>query len=159
VAVSFIGEGNQSSYPRVQKMSWFVCFKLEVFIWCHVVNVPKSSIAFRGILICVIYRPGDMDFGEQPQILKDLNHFDLKCYLNCPIRIEIITGSHIFILSLPQVVTLCPYCTPPVTFFFTHWKITVKERTITAENYRLRLLSASLSLFTIETMDTRLSAV
>jgi hypothetical protein len=25
----------------------------------------------------------------------------------CPIRIEIITGSHIFILLLPQVVTLC----------------------------------------------------
>jgi hypothetical protein len=33
-------------------------FKLEVFIWRHVVNVPTSSTTFRGILICVIFRPG-----------------------------------------------------------------------------------------------------
>ena len=35
-------------------------FRLEVFIWCHVVYVPKSSTAFRGILICVISRSRDM---------------------------------------------------------------------------------------------------
>jgi hypothetical protein len=34
--------------------------KLEVFIWRHGVYVPKSTTAFRGILICVIYRPTDM---------------------------------------------------------------------------------------------------
>jgi hypothetical protein len=37
-----------------------VHFKLEVFIWRHVFYVPKSSITFRGILICVIFRPIDM---------------------------------------------------------------------------------------------------
>jgi hypothetical protein len=34
-------------------------FKPEVFIWCHVVYVPKSSTPFRRILICVIFRPRD----------------------------------------------------------------------------------------------------
>ena len=34
--------------------------KLEVFIWRHVVYVPKSSTTFRRILICVIFRPRDM---------------------------------------------------------------------------------------------------
>jgi hypothetical protein len=34
--------------------------KLEVFIWRHVVYVPKSSTIFRGILICVISRLRDM---------------------------------------------------------------------------------------------------
>jgi hypothetical protein len=34
--------------------------KNEVFIWRHVVYVPKSSTTFRGILICVIFRPRDM---------------------------------------------------------------------------------------------------
>jgi hypothetical protein len=33
-------------------------------------------------------------------------------FCNCPIRIEIITGSHIFILFLPRVVTLCLHFTP-----------------------------------------------
>jgi hypothetical protein len=35
-----------------------------------------------------------------------------KMFRNCPIRIEIITGSHIFILFLPWVVTLCLHFTP-----------------------------------------------
>jgi hypothetical protein len=34
--------------------------KKKVFIWRHVVYVPKSSTTFRGILICVIFRPRDM---------------------------------------------------------------------------------------------------
>ena len=42
---------------------------------------------------------------EQPTTLDDLGRFDLKIFRNCPIRMEIITGSHIFILFLPQVVT------------------------------------------------------
>jgi len=29
---------------------WCLRFKLEVFIWRHVVNVPKSSTTFRRIL-------------------------------------------------------------------------------------------------------------
>jgi hypothetical protein len=37
---------------------------------------------------------------EQPKTLDDLGCFDLKMFRNCPIRIEIITGSHIFILFL-----------------------------------------------------------
>jgi hypothetical protein len=46
-----------------------------------------------------------------PKTLDDLGRFDLKMYCNCPIRIEIITGSHIFILFLPWVVTLCLHFT------------------------------------------------
>jgi hypothetical protein len=34
--------------------AWSLRFKLKVFICRHVVNVPKSSITFRGILICAI---------------------------------------------------------------------------------------------------------
>jgi hypothetical protein len=44
---------------------------------------------------------------EQPKTLDDLGCFDLKMFRKCPIRIEIITGSHIFILFLPRVGTLC----------------------------------------------------
>ena len=39
---------------------WSLHFKQEVFIWRHVVYVPKSSTIFRGILICMIFRHGDM---------------------------------------------------------------------------------------------------
>ena len=45
---------------RSQKTSGSLCSKLEVFIWRHVVYVPKSSTIFRGILICVIFWPRDM---------------------------------------------------------------------------------------------------
>ena len=45
---------------RNQKTSVSLCSKPEVFIWRHVVYVPKLSSAFRGILICVIFRPRDM---------------------------------------------------------------------------------------------------
>ena len=45
---------------RSQKTSGSLRSKLEVFIWRHVVYVPKSSTTFRGILICVIFRPRDM---------------------------------------------------------------------------------------------------
>ena len=48
---------------------------------------------------------------EQPKTLDDLGHFDLKMFRNCPIRIKIITGSHIFTLFLPRVVTLCLHYT------------------------------------------------
>jgi hypothetical protein len=40
--------------------AWSLRFTLEVFIWRHVVYVPKSSTTFRVILICVIVRPRDM---------------------------------------------------------------------------------------------------
>jgi hypothetical protein len=49
---------------------------------------------------------------EQPKTLDDLGCFDLKMFRKCPIRIEIITSSHIFILFLPRVVTLCLHFTP-----------------------------------------------
>jgi hypothetical protein len=45
---------------RSQKTSGSLRFKLEVFIWRHVVYVPKSSTTFRRISICVIFRPRDM---------------------------------------------------------------------------------------------------
>jgi hypothetical protein len=43
---------------RSQTTSGSLCSKLEVFIWRHVVYVPKLSTTFRGILICVILAPG-----------------------------------------------------------------------------------------------------
>ena len=45
---------------RSQKTSGSLCSKLEVFIWRHVIYVPKLSTTFRGILICVIFRPRNM---------------------------------------------------------------------------------------------------
>jgi hypothetical protein len=42
------------------KTSGSLCSKLEVFIWRHAVYLPKLSTTFRGILICVIFRPRDM---------------------------------------------------------------------------------------------------
>jgi hypothetical protein len=45
---------------RSQKTSGSLCSKLEVFIWRHVVYVPKSWTTFRGILIYVIFRARDM---------------------------------------------------------------------------------------------------
>jgi hypothetical protein len=38
------------------KNGWSLHFKLEVFIWCHVVNLPKTSTTFHRIWICVIFR-------------------------------------------------------------------------------------------------------
>ena len=55
--------------------------------------------------IIVTFQSGQLT--EQPKTLDDLSCFDLKMFRNCPIRIEIITGSHIFILFLPRVGTLC----------------------------------------------------
>ena len=45
----------KSVFGKINKLQ-----KKKVFIWRHVVYVPKSSTTFRGILICVIFRPRDM---------------------------------------------------------------------------------------------------
>jgi hypothetical protein len=47
------------SHTRSQKTSGFLCSKLEVFIWNHVVYTC-AKIVNNGILICVIFRPRDM---------------------------------------------------------------------------------------------------
>jgi hypothetical protein len=54
---------------RSQKTSGSLCSKLEVFIWRHVVYVPKSSTTFRGILICVNFKPRDM---QEYYVIRDL---------------------------------------------------------------------------------------
>ena len=59
--------------------------------------------------IIVTFQSGQLT--EQSNTLDDLYRFDLKFYLNCPTRIQIITGSHIFILFLPWVGTLCLHFT------------------------------------------------
>jgi hypothetical protein len=52
---------NLSKLKRTRKEKvWSLRFKLEVFTWPHVVYVPKSSTTFFGILICVIFKPMDM---------------------------------------------------------------------------------------------------
>jgi hypothetical protein len=71
---------------------------------CHFKHLWKK----RNII--VTFQWGQLT--EQPKTLDDLGRFDLKMFRNCPIRIEIITGSHIFILFLPQGVTLCLHFTP-----------------------------------------------
>jgi len=48
------------AYTKPIKNVWSLRFRLNVFIWRHVVYVPKSSTVFCGILICVIFRPRDM---------------------------------------------------------------------------------------------------
>jgi hypothetical protein len=53
--------------------------------------------------IIVTFQSGQLT--EQPKTLDDIGRSDLKMFRNCPLRIEIITGSHIFILFLPRVVT------------------------------------------------------
>jgi hypothetical protein len=45
---------------RSQKPLGSLRSKLEVFIWRHVVYIPKSWTTFRGILICAIFWPMDM---------------------------------------------------------------------------------------------------
>ena len=50
----------QGGVHEAKKTSGSLCSKLEVFIWRHVVYVPKLSTTFRRILICVIFRPWDM---------------------------------------------------------------------------------------------------
>jgi hypothetical protein len=45
---------------RSQETSGSLCSKLEVFIWRHAVYVPKLSTTFRGILICLVFKPRDM---------------------------------------------------------------------------------------------------
>ena len=55
--------------------------------------------------IIVTFQSGQLT--EQPKTLDDIGRSDLKMFRNCPLRIEIITGSHIFILFLPRVGTLC----------------------------------------------------
>ena len=50
----------QGGVHEANKKVWSLRSKLEVFIWRPVVYVLKSSTTFRGILICVIFRPRDM---------------------------------------------------------------------------------------------------
>ena len=71
---------------------------------CHFKHIWKK----RNII--VTFQSGQLT--EHPKTLDELGRFDLKMFRNCPIRIEIITDSHIFILFLPRVVTLCLHFTP-----------------------------------------------
>ena len=77
---------------------------MKHLIGCHFKHHCKKPEYYCNISVGSI--------TEQPKTLDDLGCFDLKMFRNCPIRIEIITGSHIFILFLPRVVTLCLHFTP-----------------------------------------------
>jgi hypothetical protein len=76
---------------------------LKHLFGCHFKHLWKK----RNII--VTFQSGQLT--EQPKTLDDIGRFDLKMFHNCPIRIEIINGSHIFILFLPRVVTLCLHFT------------------------------------------------
>ena len=77
---------------------------LKHLFGCHFKHLWKK----RNII--VTFQSGQL--MEQPNTLDDLGRSDLKMFRNCPIRIKIITDSHIFILFLPRVVTLCLHFTP-----------------------------------------------
>ena len=57
-------------------------------------SVVISNIFGKKRNSIVTFQSGHLT--EQPKIMDDLGCFDLKMFRNCPIRIEIITGSHIF---------------------------------------------------------------
>jgi hypothetical protein len=52
------------------------------------------------------------NMASYADIVKDTGKEEFEKFRNCPIRIEIITGIHIFILFLPGVVTLCRHFAP-----------------------------------------------
>ena len=60
--------------------------------------------------IILIFQSGQIT--EQPKTLNDLDGYNLKFFRYGPIRIKIITCSHIFILFLPHIGTLCLHFTP-----------------------------------------------
>ena len=63
---------------------------LKHLFGCHFKHLWKK----RNII--VTFQSGQLT--EQPKTLDDLGRVDLKIFRNFPIRIDIITGSHIFIL-------------------------------------------------------------
>ena len=67
-------------------------------------NSLEKTKYYCNISVGLIYRTANT--------LDDLGCLDLNIFRNCPIRIGINTGSHIFIWFLPQVVTLCLHFTP-----------------------------------------------
>ena len=93
--------------------SWMTTFSNLKTYFSSVWNtflVVISNIFGKKQNIIVTFQSGQL--MEQPKTLDDLGCFDLKMFRNWPIRIEIITCSHIFILFLPRVVTLCLHFTP-----------------------------------------------
>ena len=64
-------------------------------------SVVISNIFGKKRNSIVTFQSGHLT--EQPKTLDDLGCFDLKMFRNCPIKIEIITGGHIFILFLPRL--------------------------------------------------------
>ena len=103
--------------------SIFPFFWIDVHEWQHLViskhNCHRFETPFRLSFqisleknrnIIVTFQSGQLT--EQPKTMDDIGCFDLKMFRNCPIRIEIITGSHIFILFLPRIVTLCLHFAP-----------------------------------------------
>jgi hypothetical protein len=93
--------------------SWMTTFSnLKTYLssaW-NTFSVVISNIFGKNRNSIVTFQSGHLT--EQPKTMDDLGCFDLKMFRNCPIRIEIITGSLIFILFLPRVVTLCLHFTP-----------------------------------------------
>ena len=78
---------------------------LKRLVECHFKIRWKNK---RNIIVS--FQSGQLT--GKTKILDDLAGFDLKCFRNCPIIIKIITGSHIFILFLPHIGTLCLHFIP-----------------------------------------------
>jgi hypothetical protein len=101
------GEGGE--WVKVLHLQYFP-FLLKWFSWMTTFNNLKTylpsalkhlsgchfKILWKKRNIIVTFQSGQLT--EQPKTLDDLGRFNLKFSRNnCPIRIEIITGSHIFI--------------------------------------------------------------
>ena len=92
-----LSKWNLQYIPTFSNLKTYLPSALKHVFGCHFKHLWKK----RNII--VTFQSGELT--EQPKTLDDIGRFDLKMFRNCPLRIEIITGSHIFILFLLRVVT------------------------------------------------------
>ena len=80
---------------------------LKHIFGCHFKHLWKK----RNIIIT--FQSGQLT--EQPKTLDDIGRFNLKMFRNCPIRIEIITGSHIYLYCFYHGLSLYAFILPFAT--------------------------------------------
>ena len=92
---------------RSQKTSGSLRSKLEVFIWRHVVYIPKSWTTFRWILNCAIFRPRDI---QEYSICYSGSSQGIQVYNTCLFSIspEPISNTRMFIHFV--------YCIPIIVY-------------------------------------------
>jgi hypothetical protein len=89
---------------------WFIVYICQLSIRTstdYIMHWNTFSVVFSNIFgknqnIILTFQSGQLT--EQPKTLDDLGRFDLKMFRNCPIRIEIITGSKLEVFIWRYVV-------------------------------------------------------